>query len=464
MEAPNLGLHKLPPQNLEAEQCVLGALLIDQDAIAKVLDILSDGDLYREAHRRIFAAAVSLFEKNEPIDLITISDRLGKSGALEEVGGVSYLATLADSIPTAANITYYARIVKERAVLRNLIKAATQIVGDCYDEGGDVDELLDRAEKAIFDLSDQKIRPGFSTMSELMIQSIGTIEQLVANKSHITGVPTGFDDLDHMTHGFQPSDLIVVAGRPSMGKTSLCLNIAEHVGVEAKRGVVFFSLEMSKEQLGFRLLCSRTRIDSSRLKAGRLRKEDWPKLTGAAADLSEAPIFIDDAPAQSALEIRAKCRRLQRELHNGPGLSLVIIDYLQLMRSRRREDARHLEVSEITRSLKALAKELKVPVVALSQLSRAVEQRTDRRPQLADLRESGAIEQDADVVMFVFREEFYHETEENRGKAQIIIGKQRNGPTGSMTLHFHKESTAFENYTPRDDVGLPAVYDEVREG
>ncbi len=446
MQAPNLPSQKLPPQNLEAEQCVLGAVLIDTEAITKVLDVISEEHFYREAHRKIFRAAIELFEKNEPIDLVTLAERLTKAHTLEEVGGASYLATLADSMPTAANILHYARIVKEKATLRSLIGAATEIATTCYENVADVDDLLDRAEQAVFDISDQKIRPGFISVHDLMFDSISVIEKLIANKDSITGVPTGFKEIDEITTGLQPSDLIIVAARPSMGKTALCLNIAEYVGVTKGLGVAIFSLEMSKEQLGVRMLCSKARLNSQHIRSGKLKTQEWPQLTRAAGALSEAPIYIDDSPGPSALEIRAKCRRLQREMQSGPGLSLVIIDYLQLIRSRGRLESRQQEISDITRSLKSLAKELNIPLVALSQLSSAVAQRTPPRPMLSDLRESGAIEQDADVVMFIYRDDFYNpDTTEDPGTAEIIISKQRNGPTGIRKLTFLKEYAAFKD-------------------
>jgi replicative DNA helicase len=435
-------LQKLPPQNMEMEQSVLGAILLENEALVKVLEILDERDFYQEAHRWIFQAMIGLFEENIPIDLLTVTERLRKNERLEAVGGASYLAELVELVPTAAHVWHHARVVREKAVLRGLIQTATSIVTDSYDDTDDVDMLLDRAEQAIFEISQRKAVSGFMHINAILKGSFKRIEQLYERKELVTGVPTGFIEFDRRTAGLQAADLIIVAGRPSMGKTAFSLNIAQYVGIQVRRPVAVFSLEMSKEQLVLRMLCAEARIDSSKLRTGFLSREDWPRLTKAAGTLSEARIYIDDTPAQSSLDIRAKARRLRAELGD---LALVIIDYLQLMQGRSRSENRQQEVSEITRALKALAKELQVPVVALSQLSRAVEQRKPPRPQLSDLRESGAIEQDADVVALIYRDEIYNEESDDKGIAEIIIGKQRNGPTGIVRLAFRGEYTRFEN-------------------
>ena len=434
--------HKLPPQNIEAEQSVLGGILIENTALNRVVEILTHEDFYRDAHQRIFQALVDLSEKNEPADLITLTNRLKNKNLLDDVGGSSYLAALIDMVPTAANIEHYARIVKEKATLRRLIDVATQIITQSYADSGDLDAFLDEAEQAIFKISEHKVKPSYYPMKDMIKESFKTIEQLFERKELITGVPSGFKDLDRMTAGFQNSDLIIVAGRPSMGKTALCLDVARYAAMENSIPVMVFSLEMSKEQLALRMLCSEAMVESQRLRTGFLRESDWPKLTLAAGNLADAPIFIDDSAAISALELRAKSRRLKAEQN----LGLIVIDYLQLMRGRGKVERREQEISEISRSLKALAKELAIPVIAISQLSRRTEERPRQRPQLADLRESGAIEQDADVILFVYREEVYREDPSNEGVAEIIVGKQRNGPTGTMKLTFLKEFTTFKDF------------------
>ena len=440
-------LQKLPPQSIELEQGVLGAILLENEALVRVLEILNERDFYQEAHRWIFQTMVELFEDNVPIDLLTVTERLRKNDRLGAMGGASYLTELVDMVPTAANVSHHAHIVRDKAVLRGLIQTATTIVTESYEDSEDIDVLLDRAEQSIFEISQRKSTTGFANINTILKGSFKHIEQLYERKELITGVPTGFADFDRLTAGLQPADLIIIAGRPSMGKTALCLNIAQHVGGQVGRPVAIFSLEMSKEQLVMRMLCAEARVNSSSLRTGFLSREDWPRLTKAAGTLSEARIHIDDSPAQSSLDIRAKARRLQAEVGD---LALVIVDYLQLMQGRARIESRQQEISEITRSLKALAKELNVPVVALSQLSRAVEQRQQRRPQLSDLRESGAIEQDADVVVLIYRDEVYDPESSDKGKAEIIIGKQRNGPTGKIDLAFIGEYTRFENLR-RDD-------------
>jgi replicative DNA helicase len=444
-------LGKIPPQNIEAEQAVLGAILIDNASLNKALEIINPDDFYRESHRRIFSAILDLNERNEVVDLITLTDHLRRKGDLESVGGAGYLSTLVNGVPTAANIRQHSRIIHEKAILRNLISVATDIVGQGYDDAGRVEELLDFAERSVFGISEKKLRPSFVPVKEIIKGSFETIERLYEKKERVTGVATGYTKLDDMTSGLQPSDLIVIAGRPSMGKTALALGVAQHLGIDKRGTAAIFSLEMSKEQLVMRMLCSEARVDAHKLRSGYLGRADWPKLTTAAGRIAEARIYIDDTPAITVLEMRAKARRLKAE----HGLDLVIVDYLQLMRGRGDADNREQEISDISRSLKALAKELQLPVVAMSQLSRAVENRSDKRPVLADLRESGAIEQDADIVVFIYRDEVYHPTDDNKGIAEIIIGKQRNGPIGSIQLAFLDQYTRFEN--------LETVHEEAEE-
>jgi len=443
MKDIDASLHKLPPQNLEAEQSVLGGILLDNQSLNSVLEILETGDFYSEAHRKIFAAIVHLSDKNEPSDLITLSNNLRDRNHLDQAGGMSYLASLVDGVPSAANITHYAKIVKEKSILRRLIATATEILNKSYNLGADVDNVLDEAEHAIFEISENKIRPVFSPFKEIIKESVRTIEKLYERKELVTGVPTGYEKIDDMTSGFQKSDLIIIAGRPSMGKTAFALNIAQYAALEAGIPVAIFSLEMSKEQLAIRMLSAEARVDSQRIRRGFLGETDWPKLIAAASRLSEAPVYIDDTPAITVLEMKAKARRLKADVD----LGLILLDYLQLMRSSGYKESREQEISEISRSLKALAKELNVPVVALSQLNRKVEDRQNKRPQMADLRDSGAIEQDADVIAFIYRDEVYDKSEENpeKGMAEIIVGKQRNGPTGMVKLAFQEKFTRFEN-------------------
>jgi replicative DNA helicase len=437
-------LRRVPPQSLEAEESVLGGILLDNTALDRVIELVQPDDFYRGAHRRLFRTMLDLSERNEPIDLITLSEALKARGELSEIGGTAYLAELTERVPTAANIAHYARIVRERSILRGLIEAATEIATRGYEAAGDVSELLDRAEQLIFNIQERKVREAFSKIADVLVGSLRTIERLYEDKQSVTGVPTGFADLDRMTAGLQPSDLIIIAGRPSMGKTSFCLCIAENAALRANVGVAVFSLEMSKEQLAMRMLCSEARVDNHRLRRGIVQKHEWPNLTKAASLLTNAPVYIDDTPGMNVLEMRAKARRLKME----QGLRLVVVDYLQLMTAPGRAENRQQEISQISRALKALAKELEVPVVALSQLSRAVESRGgSKRPMLSDLRESGAIEQDADVVLFLYREEVYDREcpEDLRGVAEVIIGKQRNGPIGEVKLKFFSEYTRFEN-------------------
>jgi replicative DNA helicase len=450
--ATNDILTRIPPQNLEAEQSVLGAILLDNDAINQTLEILSADDFYREAHREIFRAMVTLVDRNQPVDAITLTESLRTSNVLEAIGGAGYIAELAALVPTAANVAHYARIVREKAVLRSLASATTEIASGAYDAPTDVDQYLDEAEHRIFEISERRIRQSFHTMPEVTRASIALLERLYERKELVTGVPTGFSDLDRLTAGLQPNELIVLAARPSMGKTALALNLATYAAMEADPpvGVAFFSLEMSKEQLALRMLCAEARVDSAKARAGFLGERDFPKLAQAASRLSEAPIYIDDNSDTSPLVLKAKCRRLMRERNSR--LGLIIVDYLQLMRSARPGESREKEIAEISRSLKALAKELRVPVIALSQLNRQVETRPDRRPLLADLRESGAIEQDADVIAFIYRDEMYHRDSKEPGVAEVIIAKQRNGPTGTAKLTYLSQYTRFENYVSEEDV------------
>lgn len=441
MGEPEFSSHKIPPQNIEAEQSVLGGILIENGSINKVVEILAPDDFYREAHRRIYDAMVELSERDEPADLITLTNELRKRGQLDGIGGASYLASLIDSVPTAANIEYYARIVREKAILRKLIETSTEIITQSYQDRSDVEHFLDEAERSIFEISERKVKPSFYSIRQIVKDSLDSISKLYEKKELITGVPSGFKDLDRMTAGFQPSDLIIVAGRPSMGKTAFCLNICQYAAIERRIPIAIFSLEMSKEQLVIRMLCSQSQVEGHKLRTGFLHESDWTKLTLAAGTLYEAPIYIDDTAALSVLELRAKARRLKAE-HQ---LGMIVIDYLQLMKGRARAESRQQEISEISRSLKALAKELNIPVIAVSQLSRKTEERHGNRPQLSDLRESGAIEQDADVILFIFREEVYNRQEDNQGKAEVIIGKQRNGPIGTVDLAFLDKFTTFKD-------------------
>jgi len=437
-------LEKVPPQNLEAEMAVLGSMLLDEDAISWAIETLDANCFYKEVHRKVFEAAVNLYNNNKVVDLITISDELKRMGALEEIGGVSFLTSLVNFVPTTANTQYYARIVKEKSILRNLINNATQIVSLAYESEAAVEDILDKAEQLIFDIAEHKPKENILPIKELIRQSIETIDKLYQKKSHVTGIPTGFIEFDKITSGLHPSDLIIIAGRPSMGKSALVLGIAEHVALVEKLPVAFFSLEMSKEQLVQRLLCSHARVDAQRVRTGYFSSSDWPKLTAAAGKISEANLFIDDNPGTSVIELRAKARRLKSKYD----IQLIILDYLQMMHGTSEKfENRQQEISEISRSLKSLARELNVPLIAVSQLSRAVEARVDHRPQLSDLRESGAIEQDADVVALLLREEYYNPTPENQGLAEVNIAKQRNGPTGPIKLSFIKEYTRFENYS-----------------
>ncbi|MGD9014449.1 MAG: replicative DNA helicase [Candidatus Omnitrophota bacterium] len=433
----------IPPQNLEAEMAVLGSMMLDEKAIPTVIELLDQSFFYKDNHRKIFEAICNLFNTNKAVDLVTVNDELKRTGVLDSVGGASFLTELVNSVPSAANVIHYAHLVREKSILRSLINNANSIVSLAYEYERDADEALDRAETLIFNIRDSKRTSNIVSLKDVIQTNIENIDQVYQKKSQVSGIPTGFMDLDIKTAGLHASDLIVVAGRPSMGKSALAVGIAEYAGVVQKRPLAFFSLEMSKEQLVQRMLCAHARVDAHKVRTGYLTPSDWPKLTAAAGKLSEAPIFIDDTPAISVLELRAKARRLKAH-HD---IQLIILDYLQLMRGKERAENRQQEISEISRSLKALARELNVSLVAISQLSRAVESRSDHRPQLSDLRESGAIEQDADLVLLLLREEYYNPTPGNQGVAELIIAKQRNGPVGTMKLVFIKEYARFENFT-----------------
>jgi replicative DNA helicase len=433
--------NRVPPHSLEAETSVLGAILLNNEVLSHILEILDREDFYRSGHRILFDVMLELYDHGSPIDLVTVTEALRQKGLSEKAGGAAYLGGLTNQVPSVENAVFYARIVRERAIMRKLIWVSTEIASEGFATDSDVEDYLDRAERAIFEVTARKIRPSFVRLKDILRDTFTKIEELYERKDLVTGVPTGYHDLDQLTAGFQRSDLLIVAGRPGMGKTSFVLNIAQYATIEAGLPVGFFSLEMSKEQMVMRLLCSEAKVDSHRLRRGLLRDSDWPKLTRAAGTLAEAPLYIDDTPGITSLELRAKARRLKSEADVG----LIIVDYLQLMRGRGAYDVREQEISEISRSLKELAKELDVPVVALSQLNRGVESRADKRPMISDLRESGAIEQDADVVMFIYRDEVYNKESADKGIAEIIIGKQRHGPTDVIKLAFLAEWTTFEN-------------------
>ena len=435
-------LERVPPQNLEAEGAVLGSMLIEESAISSAVELLKEDDFYKDANRKIFSVICDLYSKNKAVDLLIITERLKKQKALEDVGGPVYLASLTTIVPTAANIEHYAKIVKEKSILRKLINAATQVITQGYESDHEnVEIILDKAEKLIFDITSEEAEPSFTPLKDIIKGRIETIDNLYQNKAHVTGLATGFTEFDVQTAGLQISDFIVIAGRPSMGKSSFALNIVENAAVKENIPVAMFSLEMSKEQLVQRLLCSHARVSIHKVRTGYLSQSDWPNLTNAAGRLSETPIYIDDTPGISVLELRAKARRLKSQ-HD---IKLLVVDYLQLMQGSSGAESRQQEISEISRSLKSLARELKIPLIAISQLSRKSEERTDKRPLLSDLRESGAIEQDADLVVLLFRQEYYYANEENKGKAEVIIAKQRNGPVGSIPFTFIKEYTRFES-------------------
>jgi len=434
------------PHNLEAERSVLGAILVHNDAFNLAAQVIDSGDFYRDAHRRIFDCMVALNERNDAIDFVTLKDELSKGGHIDAVGGPAYVASLSDGVPRATNVEYYARIVKEKATLRNLIFAANKILTEAYEANQEADVILDEAEGSIFAVADDRLKAGFVPMAELVKESFPKIEQLFEQKRLITGVATGFADIDEMTRGLQPSDLVIVAARPSMGKTSLVLNIAQYVAAQPNQTVGFFSLEMSKESLFLRLLTSEAHIDSHRLMSGAIGQKDYGKIAHALETMSAMRLFIDDTAGIGVLEMRAKARRLKAE----HGLHLLVVDYIQLMTGRGRFENRTLELASISRSLKGLAKELNVPIVVLSQLSRAAESRSDHRPQLSDLRESGALEQDADLVILIYRDDVYNKDPNNPdvGTAELILAKQRNGPTGVVKVAFLREQTRFANLAP----------------
>jgi replicative DNA helicase len=434
-------IEKIPPQNIEAEMATLGAMLLNAEIVPEIIEIVDEEFFYKDEHKIIFSSIISLFDSRKKVDILTVSEDLSKKKLLEKAGGASYLTTLADFVPTSANAAHYARIVQEKGILRFLINHATQIVSLAYKEDEEVNVILDKAQKLILEIGDKRVEGGYVHIKEVIKGGIELIESLYHKKSHITGIPTGFNDFDLKTAGLQKGDLIIAAGRPSMGKSAFVTSIAEYAAVEEKIPIGFFSLEMSKEQLMHRFLCSQAKVDMHKLRTGFLAPSEWPILTSAAGKLSEAPIFIDDTAAISIFELRSKARRLKAH-HN---IQLIIVDYLQMVRCMRRGDNRQQEISEISQSLKALAKELNVPIIAVSQLSRAVESRTDHKPQLSDLRESGAIEQDADVVVLLLREEYYNPTPENKSIAKIMIAKQRNGPVGDLELGFIREYMKFVN-------------------
>ncbi|OON95486.1 MAG: replicative DNA helicase [Epulopiscium sp. Nele67-Bin005] len=432
---------RVPPHNIEAEQSVLGAIIMDYDAVVIASEILRPNDFYRPDHQEIFRAILSLYTTNQPIDLVTIKDKLEENGVIEQVGGISYLAQLGANVPTSAHIRQYAKIVEDKANLRRLIQASQNITAKSFEANEPVPDIMGFAEKEIFDVIQNRHTEDFAHINEIIVTSINKMEQAHINKGGVTGVPTGFTDLDYKTAGMQPSDLILIAARPSMGKTAFALNIIQTAAMTHNKKVAVFSLEMSKDQLVNRMLCAHAMVDAQKVRTGNLETQDWDKIARAIPDLTAADIFIDDTPSISIMEMRAKCRRLKME----KGLDLIMIDYLQLMSGSGRSDSRQQEISEISRSLKALAREVDAPVVALSQLSRACEARSDHRPMLSDLRESGAIEQDADVVMFLYRDEYYHADTEKKNIGEVIIAKQRNGPTGTIELVWLGQYTKFAN-------------------
>ena len=448
---------RVPPQNIEAEQSVLGAMLIEKEAIPKVMEILRDTDFYREAHRVIFNAMLELYNKNEAVDMITVTEILKRDNKLEDVGGIAYVTSLANTVPTAANVTYHASIIEEKSILRQLVSVSTQIASMGYEANDDVKNIIDSAESKILEISNRKKTADFTPINEIVLDSFKSIEALMDNKNGLTGLPTGFEDLDNLTSGLHGSDFIILAARPSMGKTAFALNVVQNVAIRAAKKVggapktvAFFSLEMSKEQLVQRMLCAEANIDSQRLRIGELRDEDWAMLINTADTLSSANIYIDDTAGITAMDMRSRARRLKAE----HGLDLIVVDYLQLMQGSGKKNNsgdRQQEVSEISRSLKALARELDVPVIALSQLSRSVEARQVKRPMLSDLRESGSLEQDADIVAFLYREDYYNPETENKNITELIIAKHRNGPVDTVNLFFHKQYTKFVGLSKRKE-------------
>lgn len=443
-----MDLGKVPPHDIEAEQAVIGSMLTDKDAVASCIEVLKEEDFYREDNRAIYLAILNLYNRAEPIDIITVKAELESMGKFEQVGGLEYLAELPEKVPTTANAMKYIKIVEEKSTLRRLIKTANEIIELGYDPTEDVEEVMENAEKKIFNIMQDKNQKGYTPIKDVLVDSFTQLEELYNRKQHITGVPTGFSELDYKTAGLHGSELILIAARPAMGKSAFALNIATNAALRANVPVAIFSLEMSKEQMVNRILCSEAMVDSNKVRTGKLEEEDWAKLAGAIGPLSDSQIYIDDTPGISVMEIRAKCRKLKLEKNIG----LVVIDYLQLVQaSNKRNGSREQEISEISRSLKILAKELDVPVVALSQLSRAVEQRPDHRPMLSDLRESGAIEQDADIVMFLYRDDYYNEESEKKDIAEVIIAKHRGGSTGTVDLLWMGSYTKFVNLEKRFD-------------
>ena len=441
-------LAKIPPHDIDAEQAVLGSMLTDKDAVNAAIETLKEDAFYREDNRAIYQAIVNLYSKSEPVDIITLKDELESMNKFEQVGGYEYLASLPDKVPTTANVQKYIKIVEEKSILRNLIKTANEIIELGYNPTEDVEDIMDGAEKKIFDIMQSKNQKGYTPIKDVLVESFAKLEELYNRKQHITGVPTGFVELDYKTAGLHGSELILVAARPAMGKTAFALNIAANAALRGNAPVAIFSLEMSKDQLVNRILCSEAMVDSNKVRTGKLEEDDWVKLAGAIGPLSEAEMYIDDTPGISVMEIRTKCRKLKMEKNIG----LVVIDYLQLVQgSNKRSGSREQEISEISRSLKILAKEINVPVIALSQLSRAVEQRPDHRPMLSDLRESGAIEQDADIVMFLYRDDYYNKESEKKDIAEVIIAKQRGGSTGTVELLWMGNYTKFVNLERRFD-------------
>ena len=439
IEAQVLG--KIPPHSLEAEQSVLGAMIINQEAINTAIEQLRPDDFYKEANKEIFKAIVELYNRNEPVDIITLSEELRRRGTLENIGGVTYLASLSGGVAISSNIKYYCDIVEEKSILRRLILSCDEIMAKSYEDSEEVNSIIEQAEKNIFDITQGRHREGFAPIKEVLLESFSKIEEMAAHEGELTGLTTGFIDVDNKLSGMQKSDLILLAARPSMGKTALGINIATNSAIKADASVAVFSLEMSKEQLVQRMISSVSHVDLQKIISGRLDEEEWMKIINAMAPLSQAKIFIDDTAGISLMEMKAKCRRLKIE----QGLDLIVIDYLQLMQAESRHENRQQEISAISRGLKALAKEMECPVVALSQLSRAPELRSDHRPILSDLRESGAIEQDADVVLFLYRDEYYNEDTDKKNIGEVIIAKHRNGPTGTVELVWKKEFTKFIN-------------------
>ncbi|KMM36428.1 MULTISPECIES: replicative DNA helicase [Bacillales] len=438
---------RTPPQNIEAEQAVIGAVFLEIDALTTATEVLQPEDFYRAAHQKIFSVMIELSEKGEPVDLVTVTSELQDRKLLEEIGGVSYLSDLANSVPTAANVEYYSKIVEEKSILRRLIRAATDIASDGYAKENEIENLLSEAEKSIMEVSQRKNTGAFISIKDVLVTAYDNIELLQNSTEDITGIPTGFSELDRMTAGFQRNDLIIVAARPSVGKTAFALNIAQNVATKTDENVAIFSLEMGAEQLVMRMLCAEGNIDAQRLRTGGLTGDDWQKLTMAMGSLSNAGIYIDDTPGIRVGDIRAKCRRLKQE----KGLGMILIDYMQLIRGNGSGENRQQEVSEISRSLKGIARELEVPLISLSQLSRGVESRQDKRPMMSDIRESGSIEQDADIVAFLYRDDYYDKESENKNIIEIIIAKQRNGPVGTVELAFVKEYNKFVNLERRHD-------------